>query len=353
MNHNKPFALCTLFNSMYLDKGIVLYQSLEKVSTSFRLYVLAMDDKCYDILSDLAFDYLVPIRLSDFENEDLLEVKANRSFGEYCFTCSSSLIKYILDTYEPDYCAYIDADMKFYGDPITIIEELEEKNASVSIVGHRFGWYAKKSADIIGTFCVECNVFKNDEKARKLLGVWIGQCMEDCSKKNDGIHYGDQKYLDNWVIDYNFVIETDNLGAGIAPWNIPQYKLVEANDEVIKVKCRDKVYNTLFYHFEGITYESPTEADIHIYSRWGIDDKLVGIYYKPYLKEIYAANRMIREKYGIEIIIKHHPAIQQKGRVEIIAQKIKYVLSCGIIGLLFHVIPRALYQKKDKMSIEF
>lgn len=351
MNHNKPFALCTLFNSMYLDKGIVLYQSLEKVSTSFRLYVLAMDDKCYDILSDMRYPYLVPIRLSDFENDKLRHAKMNRGFGEYCWTCSSSLIQYVLDTYNPEYCAYIDADMKFYDDPVSIIEEMVSKNASVSIVGHRFGWYAQKSADIIGTYCVECNVFKNDEKARNLLAIWIGQCIEDCSRKKDGIHYGDQKYLDNWVADYNYVIETENLGAGIAPWNIPQYKLIDYSGDKIRVKCKNKEYIALFYHFEGITYESPTEANIHIYSRWGIDDKLVDLLYTPYLKEIYTANRMLKEKYNLEVMVMHHPALKKISKTEMLKNKLKYFISSGCVGIFFHIIPRSLYYKKDRMTI--
>lgn len=351
MTHQKTFALCTLFNSMYLDKGIVLYQSLAKVAKDFTLYILAMDEKCYEILKDLAFPNVVAINLAEFENERLLQAKANRGFGEYCWTCSSSLIKYVLNTYQPDYCAYIDADMKFYSDPMLIINELESRKASVSIVGHRFGWYAKRSADIIGTYCVECNVFKNDSKARTLLDIWIDQCIEDCSRKNDGIHYGDQKYLDNWVSDYDYVIETENLGAGIAPWNIPQYSLVGNDGEKIAVKCRGQVYQVLFYHFEGITYGSPTEADIHIYSRWGIDDKLVEIFYKPYLEEIYDANLMLKERYGFEIVLKHHPALKQVSKKEAIANKIKVLFSSGFIGLFYHIIPRSLYYKKDRISI--
>ena len=351
MNLNKPFALCTLFNSMYLDKGIVLYQSLEKVSKAFMLFVLAMDDKCYNILSDMGFTHLVPIRLSDFENDRLKQAKLNRGFGEYCWTCGSSLIQYVLDTYNPDYCAYIDADMKFYDDPVSIIEEMEAKKASVSIVGHRFGWYAMKSAKIIGTYCVECNVFKNDENARKLLGIWINQCIEDCSRKKDGIHYGDQKYLDNWVADYNYVMETENLGAGIAPWNIPQYKLIDNSGDKIRVKCKNKEYNALFYHFEGITYESPTEANIHIYSRWGIDDKLVDLFYTPYLKEIYLANRMLKEKYNLEVMVMHHPALKKISKTEVLKNKLKYFISSGFVGIFFHIIPRSLYYKKDRMTI--
>ena len=34
---------CTLFNVAYLDKAITMYNSLERVSSEFTLYALAMD----------------------------------------------------------------------------------------------------------------------------------------------------------------------------------------------------------------------------------------------------------------------------------------------------------------------
>ena len=79
-------VLCTLYNSLYLDKGLVLYDSLCECAKDFKLYVLCMDDKCYEVLADLHQEHTIPIRLSDFENGDekLLKAKENRSFGEYC-----------------------------------------------------------------------------------------------------------------------------------------------------------------------------------------------------------------------------------------------------------------------------
>ena len=158
-------TLCTLFNSNYLDKGLTLYESLEKFSNDFILYVLAMDDKCYNILTQENRKHLIAIDLKDFENEDLLKAKSNRSFGEYCFTCTASLIKYILTKYNSKYCTYIDADMYFYSDPICIIEEMNRRNASVQITGHRFNKFeAIERKNLVGEFCVEFNTFKNNKE---------------------------------------------------------------------------------------------------------------------------------------------------------------------------------------------
>lgn len=352
MEIKKKHALCTLFNSVYLDKGIVLYESLTKVANDFILYVLCMDDKCYEVLTDLKYENLIPIKLAIFENEKLLEAKSNRPFGQYCWTCSSSLIKYVLDTYQPNYCTYLDADMLFYSDPIILINEMERKSASVSIIGHRFGWYAKKSEKIIGRYCVECNTFKNDDNARKLLEIWINQCLEDCSQKDDGIHWGDQKYMDNWVDDYSYVIESENYGAGIAPWNIPQYTLVKYEDNgPFVVKCKGKEYIPLFYHFEGITYVSNEHADIHVYSRWSIDDRLVKIFYVDYLRRIKKTKEILLEEYKVDCLIKSHPALTQKTHLQELLGKMRYFLKAGFIDLFFHIIPRSLYYKKDQFDI--
>ena len=139
-------SLCTLFDSNYLDKGIVLYNSLEKVSKDFCLYVLAMNDKCYEVLTDLNFPNLTPIKLEDFENEELKKAKSNRSRGEYCWTCSSSLIKYLLTTYDIDHCTYVDADMCFYQDPQVLIDEMIYAGASSQVMTSVEGLITSRSA---------------------------------------------------------------------------------------------------------------------------------------------------------------------------------------------------------------
>lgn len=350
-------SLCTLFNSVYLDKGLVLYESLERVSVDLSLYVLAMDDKCYDILTKINKPHLIPIRLSDFESDQLKEAKNNRPFGQYCWTCSSSLIKYILDTYKPDYCTYLDADMCFYSDPYVLIEEMIQRNASVSIAGHRFCKYDKRLAERVGIYCVESNTFKNDANARKLLDVWISQCIEDCSAQNDGIHWGDQKYMDNWVSDYDFVIETNHMGAGVAPWNIPQYKLVSLptdSDEKIILRHKGKNIPLLFYHFENITFSSFNRVNIAVFYRWGIDRSLVNNLYQPYIKEITRIKQMLKDQYECCCLVTHHPAVAQTTRetfLQKIVRHIQTIKKDGLSELIMHTIPTKLYNKHNYFNI--
>ena len=42
---------CTLFDSNYIDKGLVLYDSMCECIGEFKLYVFAFDEKCFELLS--------------------------------------------------------------------------------------------------------------------------------------------------------------------------------------------------------------------------------------------------------------------------------------------------------------
>ena len=279
-------TLCTLFNSNYIDKGLTMYESIERYTQDFKLYVLCMDDKCYDVLTDLALSRFIPIPLSDFETPELLKVKSKRTMGEYCWTCSSSLVNYVMNTYQPEYCAYIDSDLYFYSDPNCVIEEMKLRNASVMIVGHRFNKCDKKELEWrVGKYCVEFNTFKNDENDRFLLSIWRRQCLDYCKCDGDGVHWADQKYLDNWCLDYPFCVETDNLGAGIAPWNIAQYRLIKRdNYGPITLRCRNREVSPLFYHFQGLTYIDEKTVKTNTFTSWCVSKKLVYTIYIPYLK---------------------------------------------------------------------
>lgn len=302
-------ALCTLFNVNYLDKGLVLYDSLEKVSNDFILYVLAMDEKCYEILCAINHKHLVPIRFRDFENNDLRTAKQNRSIGEFCWTCSSSLIEYVLDTYKPDSCTYVDADMCFYDDPKQIVDEMYEKGASALVTSHRFNRHERAKEATVGKYCVEFNTFRNDRRGRNLLKVWIDQCLNCCKCIEDGKHWGDQKYIDKWPIQFDYVIETSYIGAGVAPWNINQYKIAEIKDgKCILSRLRD-TQSLIFYHFEGLRYLDRKTVDIRVYNTWGVEDRLVKYLYEDYLKKIDQKKDFLISTYGIDVIIKSHPAV--------------------------------------------
>ncbi len=315
-------TLCTLYNSLYLDKGLVLYDSLKECAKDFELYVLCMDEKCFDVLSEIGEESLKPIHLANIEDGRMLEAKNNRSVAEYCWTCSSRLIQYIFETFNPDICTYIDADMYFYNDPQILVDEMLKENKSVMMVPHRFTDRNRHMADIVGLYCVEFNCFKNDKNGLEVLNHWLNNCLECCSNIGDGIHWGDQKYMDEWPILFpDSVCVCTNLGAGIAPWNIELYKDVNNVDKIIIYKQNEIEIPMIFYHFQSLKYLNRNEVDIClIKGDPSINYKMVDALYNPYLRKINEYKEKLSINYGINSLIKIHPSEKYKS---VLINKIK------------------------------
>lgn len=334
-----------------------MYESIERYTQDYVLYVLCMDDRCFEILTDLNRPRFIPIKLSDFESPELLAVKSERSMGEYCWTCSSCLVDFVMRTFNPEYCAYIDSDLYFYDDVNVVVKEMQERNASVMITGHRFNWYDRKEMErLVGKYCVEFNTFKNDANGRSLLSTWKRQCLEYCKCDGDGIHWADQKYLDNWCEDYSFCLETENFGAGIAQWNIAQYKMI-SNDEngPVKVKCNGKIFQMLFFHFQNLNYIDATHAESHTACYWGVDYELVHCAYSLYLKHIQKNKNILKSKYDVFILLKEHPGITKRCDISIVNYLKKIIrikhLPKSMKALFFNKIP-AIIHRNDSI-IEF
>lgn len=76
--------------------------------------------------------------MKEFETPELLKVKTERTRAEYCWTCSSWSIKYVLEKYKEKVCTYIDADMMFFSNPQDVFDQMYARNCSIIIVPHRF-----------------------------------------------------------------------------------------------------------------------------------------------------------------------------------------------------------------------
>lgn len=307
---------CTLYNSKYLDKGLVLYDSLYNSIDVFKLYVLCMDDKCFEVLSSLKQPNHIPIKLEDFESgdEELIKAKGNRSIGEYCWTCTSSLILYILRKFNHEICTYIDADMYFYSNPQVLIDEMLLAGKSVIVVPHRFSRERKEEEKTVGKYCVEFNTFMNNKEGLEVLHYWRNRCLEQCSQEPDGVHWGDQKYLEEFEKHFSCIHVCSNLGAGIAPWNIEQYRDFN-NDTLYSPLANDRV-KLIFIHFASILYITNSLINTTICVRKGLDFKLVNSLYKKYLIELSTKKHFLKEKFGIETLIKRHPVSKGKRTIK-------------------------------------
>lgn len=299
--------LCTLYNSLYLDKGLVLYDSLCECAKDFKLYVLCMDDKCYEVLTDLKQEHHIPVRLSDFEEGDeaLLEAKVNRPMGEYCWTCSSSFIRYVLKHFSEDSCTYIDADMYFYNDPKLLIDEMIDAGKSVMVVPHRFSKGKEGQAALSGLYCVEFNTFLNTPDSLEVLEYWRNRCLECCSNLGDGVHWGDQKYLEELVEKFSCVHVCKNDGAGVAPWNVYSYTPMSKKGELLYNPSNSHI-SIVFYHYQSIVYINNNHVDVCL--KTNVDKRIVEYLYHPYLLAVKEKKKMLVDSYSITGLIHGHPA---------------------------------------------
>ena len=292
-------TFCTLFDSYYLDKGIALYKSIEKVTQDFTLYIFCFDDKAYDILNQFQFTHAVILHHTCFETEELLEKKRERSKAEYCWTCTPVIIDYVLRHYDVDSCTYLDSDLYFYHNPQILFDEIIEAQADVTIVEHRFkdNAYGRKLEERNGKYCVEFNYFKNSEKAHKVLNWWKEKCFEWCYDIPEPERMGDQKYLNQFIRLFEGVHELQHLGGGVAPWNLEQYSIVKIDGADIYMKThKNEEFPLVFYHFQNIRYMPGRRVNIKSQTK---NKKLKYAIYIPYLIELEEIRAILKAEYGM------------------------------------------------------
>lgn len=289
---------CTLFNSNYLSRGILLYESLLDTCKNFHLYVFAFDDNTYKLLKESNFDKCTVISLKEFEDAELLRVKPSRSSGEYCWTCTSSTILYAIQNFKLDHCTYIDADMYFYSDPGILIDEMKGK--SVLITEHRYSPSYVRSKES-GLYCVQFVTFLNDECGLKVLQWWRNACIDWCFNRIEDGKFGDQKYLDDWNERFDCIHVLENLGGGLAPWNVQQYAFQKKEGNIIGTElATGKVFEAVFFHFHGLKFYSNNVVELsgEVYE---LNEGTTTIFYFQYI------NRLKRVKLKISQSITFDP----------------------------------------------
>ncbi|MDD4082760.1 MAG: hypothetical protein PHD05_05240 [Sphaerochaetaceae bacterium] len=266
---------CTLFDSNYIDRGIAMYRSLVRECPSAFVYIIAFDDKCYKVLKKMNLKKAKIISLKEFEDKELLKAKSNRSKVEYMWTCSSSSVYYVLKRFKLKACTYIDADLYFYSNPKVLIDEL--RSDSVLISEHRYTPKYDQSK-ISGKYCVQFMTFKNNPLGRGVLNWWKNACLEWCYARPENGKFGDQKYLDDWLTRFKGIHVMQNLGGGVAPWNMQQYKISDKN----VLSINNKKVDLIFFHFHGLRILGKI-VDL---SPYYLPKEFKDEYYGPYLNEL-------------------------------------------------------------------
>ncbi|MCK5169191.1 MAG: glycosyl transferase [Bacteroidales bacterium] len=283
----------TLFDSFYLSRGLVMYESLKQHTNNFHFYIFAFDDLAYEILISLNLENVTIISLSEFENQKLLNIKNTRTKAEYCWTCTPSTIDYVIETYNIPSCTYLDADLFFYQSPAVLLEEMN-KQKTVLITEHRFSKVAKiNEQERAGRFCVQFITFTKDQESKEVLNRWKNQCIDWCYARYEDGKFGDQKYLDEWPERYNNIQILENLGGGVALWNIQQYKIIQNGNSLFGIdKKSKKKFEIIFYHFHYVRFLKHDLVDIG----WNYLPKFViSKLYKPYISKIIETEKKLEQ----------------------------------------------------------
>jgi hypothetical protein len=292
-NQSCMLKFCTLFNTTYLSRGLAMYNSLEQQCESFHLYIFAFDSNSYELLSKMELEHATIISLYAFENEKLLAVKEERTAGEYCWTCASSTIKYCIEEFNLDHCTYVDADLLFFSDPTVLLSEMGEK--SVLITEHRYTpVYDQTSTS--GIYCVQFVTFKNNTAAMEVLNWWVDACIDWCFNRMENNRFGDQKYLDDWLTRFDCVHVLQDLGGGVAPWNVQQYDFKYNGRQTRGTELASgRNFNLVFYHFHNFQY---IKGETYCLSdpQYLLDRNSIKYIYKPYAKSLATAKAQIFEQ---------------------------------------------------------
>lgn len=276
------YHFCTYFDHRYLPRGLALYRSLRRHCSSFNLWVLCMDSITHKVLSRMALPNIRLISLDELEKDDepLRTAKKDRSLIEYYFTCTPSLLLYILNSWsEVNMVTYLDADLFFFAPLEPIYEEMG--SSSILIVGHRFP-SGLRHLERYGIYNVGLLSFRRDEPALRCLHWWRERCLEWCYDRVENDRFADQKYLDDWPTRFSRVTILQHKGAGLAPWNIANYTL-RLNAGHVAVDEQPLI----FFHFHHLKQINKWIYDLGLVN---YQAKLFGLVrhhiYIPYIREL-------------------------------------------------------------------
>jgi len=217
---------CTYFDRGYLAPGVALWESLARHDPAAILIVLALDGETSRVLRRIGGDRVYVVDLAELlaSDPELAALQEKRSRPEFIFSLTPCLIRFLLHTRtDLESMIYLDADLFFFAGPHAIWEELAR--GSVLVVPHRYPSWHDDSVRY-GRFNVGVVGFRRDATGRACADWWRDQCLASTALTGDGVHYGDQKYLDEWPRRFAGVIESTHPGVNVAPWNWARHRFV-------------------------------------------------------------------------------------------------------------------------------
>jgi len=217
-------VFCTLFDSSYLPQGLALLRSLERHVAGMRLWVLAMDTRCSQLLTALKHPALHVLELETYETEELRQARRIRSWAEYCWTLTPFLPSIVLARDSAaETVTYIDADCWLVGPVSPLLERFESSGAHCMITPHAYTPHRDRTSSA-GTYCVQFMPFRRTPQSAMILLWWQQRCLESCSNDLTLGSLGDQGYLEDWPNLFGRdVYVLDQPALTLAPWNIERF----------------------------------------------------------------------------------------------------------------------------------
>jgi hypothetical protein len=289
----RPLLFGTLFYANYLTRALALYRSLETHFTQpFTLLALCMDDLAVDILRALDLPHLRIVRIGELEARfpELARVKPSRSIGEYSWTCTPALLRYLLsEVGAGDSVAYLDADLMFFSDPQPVFDEWGDND--ILIHEHRYAPQHRHMIPTSGTYNVGLVAIRNTAQGRACLGRWYDQCIEICVLDGTRGLCGDQGYLDEWPRLYERLTILQHKGAGLAPWNVEQYEVAARGSDVLVDGTK-----LIFFHYHAFRWLAAFLGRVLVIPSLGYDftPRQLRLVYRPYVAALAAAERSAR-----------------------------------------------------------
>ncbi|MDU3549546.1 MAG: hypothetical protein E7F83_19295 [Clostridium sp.] len=249
MMQNSVF--CMVVSRTRLIQAIACFLSLYKNMDNFKVYILCVDEKCYEFLKEINSDKIVLLTIAELNREDLLAIKASRKLNQYCWTLKPGFIKHIFTLDDSiNKVTYIDSDLFFYQNPNVIFENQPDASVLLSSGEIFLPMYSKEFNQTMQTLTGNFNSgfisFKKDINGLQCVNWWDKMCVDSCTSNPEDNKFGDQKYLDDMPFLFNNVYEITTQGINIGHWNYLKYKFTVSNDNVMVNNNK-----LIFYHFSG------------------------------------------------------------------------------------------------------
>jgi hypothetical protein len=240
----------TLFDSNFLSIGMCLHASLMAHGQPFHLWILCMDELVEEQLRRLDLSYVSLIPLREAESDALLEVKKDRTRGEYCWTLTPFSPQFVFDRDQTvKRVTYLDTDIFFFDSPQILLEEFEKSGKHVLITEHAYAPEYNHSITA-GRFCVQFMTFCRTNESNEVMRWWQDRCLEWCFARYEDGKFGDQRYLDDWPERFpNAVHVLHQKEKTFAPWNV---------DFFLEAGC-----SPVFFHFQGLRIFSPKKVQLY------------------------------------------------------------------------------------------